>query len=161
MEKIKNESELKSKLGIENWSELSNNENFLKYLAYLEKTDKELQMKTLEQIPNVLSLAKEVTSGMIVLAKEHSKTSKEYLSVLQSISNHLGSMLNKDNLTFEERKYIIDSLLKLAAIIRELQTDHNKFMIKLAGIFGIVGMGIIAIIKAYFGGGNNDKNSMT
>lgn len=130
---FKNEEELKQKMGIESWRNLSR-EKFLTFVSELPNMSKEVAIKVVEQFPDFKSLVldsldhvhEQATGAVAINWKSQRKVHKafaEYRGIL-------GRELDRDGLTSEDRFRILGMLRE--AIEKEALKDseHKAFVYK-------------------------------
>ena len=106
---FKSEEEIKNELKINSWRELSE-EKFIQYLKFSPNIDKEIHLKILEQVPNLSKFATEITKGAISVAEQNKETTTEMIDILKMIINTLTELSQKELLSNEERKYLVDKI---------------------------------------------------
>lgn len=96
------EEQLKEQLGINTWRELSKDKLF-DFLQLSPSIDKELHLKILEQVPNFVTLTKEVLENITVVVEQNEKSTTDVIEALKLIINSLDNFAQKDDLTEEEK----------------------------------------------------------
>ena len=108
------ENDALSKLGINDFSEVSNN-NFTEFVSIYNKLDRECQLKAIEAIPALIGIAKEtINVYKEVLDKSLSNNSSSinnYYAVCHKIIDSCSTTLEDENLTFEKKKEVIDQMV--------------------------------------------------
>lgn len=87
---------------------------------------------------NALDLLNDSTKQ---LSELNSKDSKEYLNIIRETQVILKKELDKKSLNNEDRKYIIDQMMKIAEMTRDMEQDNKNFLAKFGeGHFKTVAM---------------------
>jgi len=157
-EKITSEVQLKEKLGINNWRELSK-EKLLQYMKLAPNIDKELHIKILEQVPNFIQLTNDITTNVINIAEKKKEVSVTVLNVLRTIAESLNELIKKDNITPEERMYAIDKVIELSRIIDDIDKRNGDFfdtVVKIAAGIGGFGLAVLAVVLGIKFSNKND-----
>ena len=131
----KNEDEIKQALGIDSWKNLSK-DKMVRFAAMMPDMDTEVALKIVEQFPVFKDFANDVVDSM---KKEHestlsaNKTSQDHFyRVLQENTEILKTELSKSDLSWEERKFIIEKLQETATLAFKENSENKRF---LDGIF--------------------------
>ena len=66
--------------------------------------------------------------------------------------NALQNELNKDELTFEDKKYIIEQMKDISDKINEKDTENKKFLIGMTAIIGVAAFSLVASMASALGG---------
>ena len=155
--------DLKRKLGINNWNELTKPENQDKFIEFIEMTrdiDSFQLYDIIDKIPNFLEAFQKINDNIIDLAKDKNKNSEEYIQAIKSMSDSISILLEKNDLTFEERKFVIDKLMELADILKEMHEKDNEFFNNVLKVLG-AGVGVLLSFLLYAWGAKqeNDYNN--
>lgn len=121
------EEQLKEQLGINTWRELSKDKLF-DFLQLSPSIDKELHLKILEQVPNFVTLTKEVLENITVVVEQNEKSTTDVIEALKLIINSLDNFAQKDDLTEEEKKLYIEAILKVANILDGVKKRDQDFL---------------------------------
>lgn len=130
-------------------------EKIITFSSMLSNMDKEVAKKALDQFPNFASATSE-------LAKEYSSKISEALSINLESSKYvyeaynreldaLLSMLDKDNLSSDEKFYIMERMHIVTTAIDAKDTETKKNNLKMLGIGGVVALGFAAILGSALG----------
>jgi hypothetical protein len=76
----------------------------------------------------------------------------------------LQKQLDNPNLSFDERKYIIDKMLEISKMMGEKDTENKKFIVTMAAT-ATLAIGVVTAVLASVLGGNteidvNDKDEL-
>ncbi len=154
------EQKVLNKLKIDDFRHLTK-DNVISMATMLDKMDPEVAKKALEQFPEFATTTKEMLAnykdtldkGLV----ENKESVQNYYDSCNYIIESLKLELDKDDLPFEERKYIIDKMLEVSKMIGEKDSENKKFIATLVGIGGLVAVGAVATIAATLGGNTNIK----
>lgn len=151
--KYKNENEIKKALEIESWRNLSK-DKMIKFAAMMPDMDEEVAMKLIEQFPEFARFANEAIDTM---EKEYNTTlnankeSQENVHrAFQEIREILKGELKQDELSFEEKKYIMDLIFETGRMEFEKDTENKSwlngvFKNALVGVAGGVAMAVVFV----------------
>ncbi|WP_276975763.1 hypothetical protein [Flavobacterium filum] len=157
MSKPISEKELKNELSINNWTEITK-EKLLKFIELMPKLDKDVQLSVLNQIPDLANISREAITGIIEVAKLKKDITKSTLSNLENIASYLGSFSKNENLTLDERKYVIDKLMEVAIITKVIfEKDHDFWVLVIKYLGALAGFVLIMITYALVGGGKSKE----
>lgn len=153
-----NETEVKKKLGIERWSQM-NLEKFRLFLTMSENIDKETHLRIIDQVPNYLSFASTAIKQLNNQAKQNTKIHKSSLKSLEMIISSLTRLADKDKITFEERKFVIEKMMEVSTLIDKIDERHSNILKTIIKWMGGLALGTLAIVAVIFGvKGSNDKS---
>lgn len=144
------------KLGIENFRQLTK-DKVIFMASMLDKMDPEVAKKALEQFPEFSNTVKEILTGYKdTLDKNlelNGESVKSFYDSCTSTIEALQKQLDSDNLSFEERKYIIEEMLVVSKMMGEKDSENKKFIVTMA-VIGLTAVGITATVLASTLGGN-------
>ena len=135
--------------------------------SMLDKMDPEVAKKALEQFPEFAA----TTKGMLMEYKEtldkglesNKESVQAYYNSCNSTIASLQKQLEDENLSFEDRKYIIDRMLEVSRMIGEKDSENKKFIAALAVIGAAVACVATAVLASALGGNTqieaNDNKS--
>lgn len=145
-------------LNIENFRYLTK-DKIITMASMLDKMDPEVAKKALEQFPDFSKTIKE----MLIDYKDtldkalvtNSESVQTYYDSCKSIIEVLQKQIDAENISFEERKYIIDKMLEASKMMGEKDSENKKFIVTLA-VISSVAVGIVAAVMASTLGGNTN-----
>lgn len=149
------EGELKKRLGIESWRNLSK-EKFMSFVSDLPNLDKEVALKIIGQFPDFKNLVmdtfqqiqEQATQGMRFNYKSQKKVHKAFKHYREILSREL----DRDELTTEDRFRIL-GLLKDAIDAEALKDKDNKeFLLKIVGMLATGAIIVVGAAVAVLGG---------
>lgn len=162
MSKFLTEQKVLKKLGIDNFRHLTK-DKVITMVSMLDKMDPEVAKKALEQFPEFASTAKEMLSDykeFLDKGLESNKDSVEnYYSACNSIIVSLQNQLDNEELSFEEKKFIIDKMLDVSQMMGHKDTENKKFIRNLAVIAALAVAGTIAVLASALGGNTQIKSN--
>ncbi len=140
--KFKSEDEIKKALEIDSWKNLSK-DKMIKFAAMMPDIDKEVVSKIIEQFPEFTKFAMEALN---VMEKEYESTltfnkqSQENVhKAYQEIREVLKGELNQNNLSPDDKKFILELIMITGNKEFEKDTENKKF---LDGLFNKVAVGV-------------------
>lgn len=156
------ELEVLKKLGIDNFRQLSKN-NVMEFASCLDKMDPEVAMKALEQFPEfsktMLEISKEYKEFATKALSSNDESVKRTHEGMMSVISSLQKELEKGDLSFEEKKYILEKMEEQTSMMGELDENNKNFILK---TLGIVGGGLLALcgtVASIFLSGKTKKDN--
>lgn len=74
-----------------------------------------------------------------------------FYEICNAITKSLQKELDKENLSSEEKKYIIDQMTEVAKMMGEKDTENKKFIINMAIVFGTTAAVVVAAVASILG----------
>jgi len=118
-------------LDITDWRNLSK-EKFLQFVAMVPDMDKEVRMKLIEQLPEVMRLAAETTTG---LGKVHDstlssndKSQDQVHEAWREIRVTIAAQLERDDLGSDERKALNEQLIQTGERQAEADSKNKTYL---------------------------------
>lgn len=152
MSKNLNEKQVLKKLDIPDFRHLSK-EKVMRFASMLPNMNPEVAKKALEQFPEFAKTTKEMlVEYREILEKGMESNDKSILACYEAGNTIISSLqkeLDKESLTFEERKYIIDQMVEVSKMMNEKDSENKKFiavMSMIAGAVVTVGIGALASV---------------
>lgn len=154
MEKyLVSEEEVKKVLNINDFRSISK-EKIMEFISLIPRTDKEILISIINQFPNYVDMAKNMTDGLIGLCdtaiKEISNGSKEVIESYKIILISLKDRLEKDELSYEQKNEITEMMVQIADKISlenskksELINNYMKYGSKIVG--GLLFLGAVIL----------------
>lgn len=140
------EQQVLKKLKIEDFRHLTK-DKVIAMASMLDKMDPEVAKKALEQFPDFANTMKEVLiqykENLDTLLKENGDSVKAYYDSCDAILSSLQKELDREELSFDERKYIIDKMLEVNQMKGMKDTENKKFLATLA-MCGIAAVTVVA-----------------
>lgn len=149
------EQKVLRKLDIEDFRHLTK-DKIITMASMLDKMDPEVAKKALEQFPEFSNTAKEMLVGYKDTLDKGLESNKEsvqsYYDSCKSIIEVLQKQLEDENLSFEERKYIIDKMLEVSKMMGEKDSENKNFIVKTLMVGGVVIVGVVGMLASTLGG---------
>lgn len=153
--RYQDEDQIKRALGIESWRNLSK-DKMIRFAAMMPDMDTELALKIVEQFPHF----KEFAMGAVdAMEKSHQSTlkankqsQKRVHQAFQQIREALVVELEREGLSWEEKKYLIEKIMETGNLQFQKDTENKEF---LDGLFKKVLLGTAAALAlgvAFVGG---------
>ncbi|MCM1973999.1 hypothetical protein [Streptomyces sp. G1] len=127
----KDEDEIKKALGIDSWRNLSK-DKMVRFAAMMPDVDTEVALKIVEHFPAFKDFAENAVDSMkkahesTLSANKHSQD--QFHQACQEIREILRSELNKDNLSWEEKKFIIEKIQETGRMEFQKDSENKKFL---------------------------------
>lgn len=156
MNKTLTEQKVLKKLGIEDFRHLTK-DKVITMASMLDKMEPEVAKKAIEQFPNFSNTMKEILheykESLDRAQEANAESVKSFYDSCDMIINSLQTELEKDNQTFEERKYIIDKMMEVAKMKGDKDSENKKFILTMV-VTGVVALGTAATVLLSALGGN-------
>lgn len=124
-------------------------EKVMTFFSMIPQMDPEVAKKALEQFPNFSSSVREILQDYKNVIEKgliaNSSSTQAYYDASNTILAALQPLLDKQELSFEEKKYIIDQMVKIQKDISKKDTENKKFVLT------VLGGACVAIIAAIGG----------
>lgn len=155
------EQKVLKKLGIEDFRHLTK-DKVIVMASMLDRMEPEVAKKAIEQFPQFSETMKELLLDYKQLLdkalEENSESVKSFYASCDATISSLQKLLEKDDLNFEEKKYIIDKMVEINKMKGAKDTENKKFLTSMA-LIGAVTIGAIAGILSSTLGGNTKIES--
>ena len=155
MSRTLTEQKVLNKLDIEDFRHLTK-DKVITMASMLDKMDPEVAQKALEQFPEFAKTTKEMlVEYMHKLDKEleeNSESVQKCYDTYGAIIVSLQKELEKENLSFEEKKYIVEQMKKIADKVDKKDTENKKFIWAMSGMGMLALTGAVAILASALGG---------
>lgn len=143
MGKMLTEQKVLKKLGIPDFRHLTK-DKVISMASMLDKMDPEVAKKALEQFPDFAKTMKEVLgdykNSLDKVLTDNGASVQSYYATCDAIIASLQKELDKETLSFEERKFIIEQMLEVTKLKGMKDSENKKF---LAGISILLGSGLL------------------
>lgn len=152
------EQKVLKKLGIEDFRHLTK-DKVIKMASMIDRMDPEVAKKALEQFPDFANTTKEMLVEYKNTLDKSLESNRESVQTFYNSCNSMIESLQKQledkNLTFEERKYIIDTMLQISKMMEAKDSENKKFLATMA-LIGATVVGTVTAILASTLGGNTE-----
>lgn len=129
--RYKNEGEIKQKLGIESWRNLSK-DKMIRFAMMMPDMDTELALKIVEQFPVFADFATGVVGAMKKMHKTTLVANKEsqdhFHQSCKTAIEILNVQLNKDGLSLEEKKYFVEEIKEILKLESQKDSENKQFL---------------------------------
>lgn len=126
-----NEDEVKKQLGIESWRNLSK-DKMLRFAAMMPDIDTEVALKIIEQFPAFKEFALETVKEMEKVhdstLKANDKSQDLFYATLADIREILKGELTNEELTWDQRKWIIEQIQEQGKLAFQKDSENKKFL---------------------------------
>ena len=160
------EQKVMKKLGVMSFKDLTK-PKVIELAGMLDKMDTEVAKKALEQFPDFAKTTKEILveykdtldKGMV----SNQESVSRYYDICSTIIHSLEIQLQKEDLTFEERKYIIEKMVEIEDRVNKKDSENKRFIITqwLIGLTAVSGLiGFLATVlgaKTHIEGNDTDE----
>ena len=147
-DQIITESEAKEILGVNNWREISK-VKIMDFINLIPNMDREVAMKAIEQFPGFVSLSKEIVSQLYSLTEKalelNDTSNAEAIKAYQKILDDLSKLLDKDEISFEEKQWIIEKEIEVADKISVKDSENKDLLDKWLRYGGTVASGALLL----------------
>lgn len=158
-----NEEDLKKELGITNFRHLTK-AKILQFASCLDKIDPEVAKKIIEQFPEFCStmqnIVKEYKDSIKDILEKNDASTRQCIENYDKILDSLKKILEENNLSFEERKYVITQMKEIAEKIDKKDSENKTFLLKMVGTI-TAALGTVAVIVYSVLGGKATKSTFS
>lgn len=164
MSKLLTEQKVLKKLDIVDFRHITK-DKVITMASMLDRMEPEVAKKALEQFPQFALTVKDMLSEYKETLDKCLETNKEnikaYYDSCNSIIESLQKQLENNQLSFEERKYIIDKICEISNKMGEKDSEDKKFKVALA-LIGASAVTVATATLASVLGGNTkiDTNNI-
>ena len=149
------EAKVLKKLDIADFRHLTK-DKVIKMASMLDKMDPEVAKKALEQFPEFANTTKEMLSEYKESLDKGLESNNESVKAVYDTYNAIIASLQKEleneNLTFEQKKYIIEQMKDVAEKVDKKDTENKRFIAGMAALATIVVGGTVAVLASVLGG---------
>lgn len=129
--RYKTEGEIKQKLGIESWRNLSK-DKMIRFAMMMPDMDTELALKIVEQFPVFADFATGVVGAMKKMHKTTLLANKEsqehFQQSCRTAIEILNVQLNQDGVSFEEKKFYIEEIKEILKLESQKDSENKQFL---------------------------------
>lgn len=154
------EESVKELLGIDDFRHLKKDQ-IITFVSNIPKMDKEVAMKCIEQFPNFIDFSRDTLNKFSEICSEnikgYNKVSMEnYMRIIDSLND----MLKTQDLTWEQKQYVIEQIVDIGDKVEQLDRDKSAFTRNTQRILlGIGGLGLL-IAGSLFVNSNIDTSHL-
>lgn len=125
------------------------------FATMIPRMSPEVAMKALEQFPDFASTSLGIMKeyrGILEKAMEEDRESTQICyDMYNRVMSSLEKILEEDELTFDEKTYILDQMKEIANAVSQKDYEKSNNRLKLIGIAGGVAASIVAILGTAIG----------
>ena len=126
------EESVKKALNIESFRNLSK-EKIVEFISLIPSMDKDVAISIINQFPAYAEMAGNMIAQLNTMCdsaiKEAGKSQKESIESYKLILSELGNLLQKDNISAEERALITDKMILIADRISAKDSEYKEFLL--------------------------------
>ena len=146
MQRSLTETQVLKKLNIEDFRHLTK-DKVISMATMLDKMDPEVAKKALEQFPEFANTMRQILSdykqsldeGM----RQNAEGVKSYYDTCDVIISSCQKQLEQEDLSFEERRFILEQMVLVAKMKGEKNTEDKKFIVMMS-VIGLTAIGLTA-----------------
>lgn len=154
MSKSYTEAQVLKKLDIPDFRHLTK-DKVIAFASMVPRMNPEVAKKALEQFPNFASTSLDIMKEYRDIFEDMMQDERESVQVCYDMYNRvmdsLEKMLENEDLSFEEKTYILDQMKDVADSVAQKDFEKSNNRMKLLGIAGGVATAIIAILGSALG----------
>lgn len=164
MQRSLTETQVLKKLNIEDFRHLTK-DKVISMATMLDKMDPEVAKKALEQFPEFANTMRQILAdykqsldeGM----RQNAEGVKSYYDTCDVIISSCQKELEQEDLSFEERRFILEQMVLVAKMKGEKNTEDKKFIVMMS-VIGLAAIGLTAgaLITALGGNFKVDTEAM-
>ncbi len=146
MQRSLTETQVLKKLNIEDFRHLTK-DKVISMATMLDKMDPEVAKKALEQFPEFANTMRQILAdykqsldeGM----RQNAEGVKSYYDTCDVIISSCQKQLEQEDLSFEERRFILEQMVLVAKMKGEKNTEDKKFIVMMS-VIGLTAIGLTA-----------------
>ena len=154
MSKMLAERQVLKKLKIPDFRHL-NKEKMIPFVSLVPRMDPETVKKALEQFPDFASVSLNVLQeykGILEQAsRDNAENTKACNDAYYRVMDSLQEKLEKDDLSFEEKKYFCEQLKIVADAINAKDTENKQFLFATIALAGGLSLAAIKVLGSILG----------
>ena len=140
--------EVKNALNIESFRNLSQ-DKVMEFVSLIPNMDKDLAIKIVEQFPSYADYSQNIVKQLNMLCEKalelNDNSQTEAIEVYKKVLDELSVLLQKEETSVDERKYITEKMIEVADKIAIKDTENKEFLEKIIKYGGYVALGALAI----------------
>ncbi|WP_049690842.1 hypothetical protein [Anaerococcus jeddahensis] len=154
---LKSVEEVKNLLEIDSFRNITK-EKVIEFVSQIPNMDKEVAINIINQFPSYVKLSETMIVQLKNLCSDaltqNNKSNEASINAYSKILDDLGILLHKEELTFEEKKYITEQMVSIADKISAKDTENKKFINNKIGYVSMAFMAVVGVGVLILGGGN-------
>lgn len=140
--------EVKNALNIESFRNLSK-DKVMEFVSLIPNMDKDLAIKIVEQFPSYADYSQNIVKQLNMLCEKalelNDNSQTEVIEAYRKVLDELSVLLQKEETSVDERKYITEKMIEVADKIATKDTENKEFLEKIIKYGGYVALGALAI----------------
>ncbi|HHJ9075892.1 TPA: hypothetical protein ACQQBA_001728 [Streptococcus mutans] len=140
--------EVKNALNIESFRNLSK-DKVMEFISLIPNMDKDLAIKIVEQFPSYADYSQNIVKQLNMLCEKaldrNDNGQKEAIEAYRKVLDELSVLLQKEETSVDERKYITEQMIATADKIAAKDTENKEFLEKIIKCGSYVVLGALAI----------------
>lgn len=148
------EVQVLKKLDIPDFRHLTK-DKVIAFATMVPKMSPEVAKKALEQFPDFaatsLSVMREYKDVIEQLMEDDRESTQICYDMYNRVMDSLEKLLEDDNLTFDEKTYILNQMREVAEDVSRKDSEKANNRIKIIGVVGGVAAGIVAVLGSAIG----------
>ncbi|VTT23404.1 hypothetical protein [Streptococcus gordonii] len=153
--------EVKNALNIESFRNLSQ-DKVMEFVSLIPNMDKDLAIKIVEQFPCYADYSQNIVKQLNMLCEKalelNDNSQTEAIEAYRKVLDELSVLLQKEETSVDERKYITEKMIEVAHKIATKDTENKEFLEKIIKYGGYVALGALAIGVTILGVNVRGKN---
>lgn len=149
------EQKVLKKLGIQDFRQLTKSK-VINLVSMLDKMDPDVAKKALEQFPEFAQTCKEMLlEYKDTLDKGMSSNDKSIQTVYNTYNTIIVSLqkqLDSENLSFEEKKYIIEQMKEIADKVDKKDTENKRWITGMVALAAATALSVVVGLASSLGG---------
>lgn len=125
------------------------------FASMIPRMDPEVAKKALEQFPNFastsLDIMKEYREIIETASDDDRESTQKCYEMYDRVMSSLERILQEDELTFDEKTYILDQMKFVADEVSRKDSEKSNNRLKILSIAGGVAAGIVAVLGSIIG----------
>lgn len=162
IKKLINEQQVLKKLGIKDFRHMSK-DKVVEFISMLPYMDTEVAKAAVEQFPEFAKTMKSITcdykAEIEAGLKSNDESIKNCYEASKTVLNSLDKMLDKDNLTYDEKMEITDRMMTIIQSMNDKDSENKKFVRDILGIAALVLVSVVGITATLLGGNTKFPNN--
>ena len=154
MGKTLTEIQVLDKMGIPDFRHMTK-DKVMSFATMLPQMDPEVAKKALEQFPEfsktVLEIAKNYKETLEKGLEENSSSTRTCYETCNAIIASLTKLLERQEISSEERSTVIDKMIELSRMMNEKDTENKQFILKVLAIAGLATVAIGGVVASVLG----------
>ncbi len=129
-------------------------DKIMDFFSMIPNMDPETAQKAIEQFPVYAGTVKEVVSEYKSLVENvinNNSADDSYFEGCKVILDSLSNILNKDDITSEDRRYVIEEMLEIESRMSQKVTENKHYKITVISILSVIFMVVIGGLASVLG----------